>query len=373
MKILYIGHYKEGGGWSKTAIDHILALDRSGFDVVCQNVKLTNTQPEIPPRILELEKKDPQGCDICIQHVLPHHLVGSGSFKKNIAYVELETTSIRSTSWFNYLQLVDELWVPNQDIKDGLLDDNVGIPIHVVHHTHNIDVYTQPYETIDLEPIKDDFKFYFIGDLNDRKNIESIVRCFHSEFQPHEPASLILKVGKFGKSPQEVHALTDQIILRAKQSLRMYPDLTYYKKDVVISNKVPENKIYALHKSCDCFISPSHGEAWSIPSFDAMAFGNTPICSNFGGPKEFINPLNIKTGALVNGIHTICNSQDSAFPHLFTGREYWFTPSEKEIREYMRHYYTKRDKLACKQAGINRAREFTYQSFGKRVSDLLDE
>lgn len=373
MRILYIGHYKEGGGWSRTAIDHILALDKSGFDVVCKNVKLTDTNPTIPRRILELEEKDATGCDICIQHVLPHHLVGSDKFKKNIAYVELETLSIKNTTWFNYLQLVDEIWVPNKDIQDGLLDDEIGIPVHVVHHTHNIDIYTRPYEKISLDPIKDDFKFYFIGDLNDRKNIESLVRCFHSEFQPHEPVSLILKVGKFGKSPQETHALTDQVIMRAKQSLRMYPDLSHFKKDVVISDKIPEEKIYALHQLCDCFISPSHGEAWSIPSFDAMAFGNTPICSNFGGPKEFINPLNNKTGILVDGTYSICNSQDSAFPNLFTGREYWFTPSEKLICEYMRHYYENHNKPANKQAGIARARQFTYESFGKRVADLLNE
>ena len=35
MKILYIGHYKEFGGWAQAATDYILALDRAGADVVC--------------------------------------------------------------------------------------------------------------------------------------------------------------------------------------------------------------------------------------------------------------------------------------------------------------------------------------------------
>ena len=41
MKILYVGHYKEQGGWAQAATDYILALDSVGVDVVCRNVTLT--------------------------------------------------------------------------------------------------------------------------------------------------------------------------------------------------------------------------------------------------------------------------------------------------------------------------------------------
>ena len=34
MKVLYLGHYKEGTGWSQAAIDYILAMDSVGIDVV---------------------------------------------------------------------------------------------------------------------------------------------------------------------------------------------------------------------------------------------------------------------------------------------------------------------------------------------------
>ena len=58
MRILYIAHYKEFGGWSQAATDNILALDNVGVDVVCRNVTLTQDKQEVHPRILELEKKD---------------------------------------------------------------------------------------------------------------------------------------------------------------------------------------------------------------------------------------------------------------------------------------------------------------------------
>ena len=82
MKILYIGHYKEGSGWSQSAIDLIQCIDSVGVDIVCRNIKLTNKDANIPEKVLNLEKKDLQNVDVCIQHVLPHHLIATSKFKK---------------------------------------------------------------------------------------------------------------------------------------------------------------------------------------------------------------------------------------------------------------------------------------------------
>ena len=83
MKVLYIGHYKEFGGWATAAKNYILALDSVGVDVVCRNVTLTRDR-KIDGRLAELEDRSVEGCDICIQHLLPHHLIGTKRFKKNI-------------------------------------------------------------------------------------------------------------------------------------------------------------------------------------------------------------------------------------------------------------------------------------------------
>ena len=50
MRVLYIGHYKEFGGWSQAATDQILALDAVGVDVVCRNVTLTSDKTNVHPR-----------------------------------------------------------------------------------------------------------------------------------------------------------------------------------------------------------------------------------------------------------------------------------------------------------------------------------
>ena len=134
----------------------------------------------------------------------------------------------------------------------------------------------------------------------------------------------------------------------------------------------------ALHQYCDCFVCPSHGEAWSIPTLEAMAFGNTPIASNFGGPCEFIDKGNWRTGTLINGVYSCCKSNDAAFPDLFSSKEYWFQPCEKQIREQMRKYYEswQKDPMGYGQrnrvAGLKQAEKFSYQNIGKILKEHLD-
>ena len=378
MKVLYIGHYKENGGWARAATDQILALDSVGVDVVCRNVILTHKKENVHPKLMELEQKDRYGCDVCIQHILPHHLTGTDKFKKNISFLELESTSIKSLSWFNHLQQMSEIWVPDHQSKGFLDSDQLGVPVSVVPHTFNINKYTQKYKSLDFPGAKDKFKFYYVGDLNDRKNVETILTCFHSEFDKSENGVLILKVKKPFANPEEVKNLFDEEITKIKSSLRMYPSIEGYNKDIIITSDISEEEICSLHQYGDCFVSPSHGEAWSIPSFEAMAFGNTPICSNFGGPKEFItNDEN--TGKCIEGVYSVCKCSDAAFPDIFTGREFWFQPCEKQIRSQMRKYYEQykedpiKHKREAKIAGLESAKRFSYENIGNKMKELLDE
>jgi len=374
MKVLYIGHYKEKSGWAQVAKDHILALDSIGVDVVCRNVTLTSDNNSIDPRILKLEKKDSADCDYCIQHLLPHHLVGTSNFKKNIAFLETETTSIKHLPWINHLQLMDEIWVPNEDAKLYLEQDEINVPVKLVPHCADIERYTKKYPSINIPQADGKFKFYYIGDLNDRKNIRAIIRAFHSEFDRSEPVAIIFKIKKFGMSSEQVKQSFDKILAEEKAKLRMYPRLDDYIKDIVIAEDITDEQICALHQYCDCFVCPSHGEAWSIPSFDAMAFGNVPICSDFGGPRQFIDECNLKTGTLVNGVFAPCQCSDAAFPDMFTGRESWYVPCELELKNSMRWYYTTKNANGNpKIDGLTRAKEFSYETIGNLMKGILSE
>ena len=167
MKVLYISHVKESSGWGTSAENQMLALDAAGVDVVCRNVTLTSDRQNVHPRVLELEQKDSRGCDVCIQHVLPHHLIGSDMFKRNIAFLEAESTSLSKIAWIEYLKLVNEIWVPNQDLCHSLRNDDwLHVPIHIVHHPCDYNRYTKKYPEITIPQLEDKFVFYYIKFLS---------------------------------------------------------------------------------------------------------------------------------------------------------------------------------------------------------------
>ena len=376
MKVLFIGHYKESSDWAQASKDYILAMDSVGIDVVCRNVTLTKDNQNIDKRLLKLEKKDSQNCDYCIQHVLPHHLIGTSEFKKNIAILESETTTIKHLAWFEYLKLMDEIWVPNKDSKLYLKMDQITKRVKIVPGCRNAERYTRGYQSINIPQAEGKFKFYYIGDLDDRKNIRAIIRAFHSEFDRSEPVSLILKINKFGLNPEQIRKYIDNILLEEKTKLRMYPKIDDYIKDIIIAEDINDDQICALHQYCNCFVSPSHCEARSISSFDAMAFGKTPICSNFGGPREFIDKENLNTGTLLNGVFAPCQCSDIVFPDTFTGRECWYVPCELELKKIMRFYYENRtnDELNQRKIqGLNQAKKFSYETIGNLIKGFLSE
>lgn len=374
MKVLYLGHYREGTGWAKAATDAILAMDRVGIEVVPRHINLTGIEYEVPSSIEKLEKNTVAGAEYCIQHLLPHHLVGTDRFKKNIARFEGETLNINMQPWVVQLEQMDEVWVPNSQSWSSLIEDRVFVKegIKVIPHPSDMVKFFGPSsQSIDIPNINDTFKFYYIGDLNERKNLLSVIKCFHSEFESHENVSLIIKVKKFGQAAADTVNQVNSICSAVKQRLRMYGKENYYRPEVVIGDDLPEDGIKSLHQYGDCFVCPSHGEAWSIPSFEAMAYGKTPICSNFGGPVDFIDAEDKNTGTLVDGQLAICDCPDAAFPEILTGRELWFNPSEVGIKNAMRYYYENRNSIDRK-AGLRKAKEFSYESVGEKIKELLN-
>lgn len=370
MKVLYIGHYKEGTGWSVAAINNILALNKQGIDLVTRNVRLTK-EVNVPEEILELEKKDLNNVDVCIQHVLPHHLVATTKFKKNIAYFANETFTIKyASNWLQCLKMMDEIWVPCNFSKESLKRDGLK-NIKIVPHACNVEDYIDAKEIYAHGLIKNNFKFYYIGDTNDRKNLDDIIRCFHVAFSPSEPVDLILKIGS-PMGENNANELINRKSETIKRELRLYSNLLDYKKEFIISRNLSRKEILNLHSICDCYISPSHGEAWNIPAFEAMAFGSTPICSRTGGPMDFIDDSNKNTGTLIDGVNKICNHQNAAFPFLATGRDMWFEPDDQKIIDTMRYYFENKDSID-RSAGFAQAKNFSYEKVGAQMMEYINE
>ncbi len=368
MKVLYIGHYLEGSGWSDAAQGLMRAMDSVDIDVVARNIPLSGNS-EAPEIIKSFENKDIQDVDYCIQHVLPRFIVGTNKFKKNIAYTVLESKPIKNNFYNNRLSLVDEVWVPCKDNADYFRECNINV--NIVPHAFDISKYSQVlHRNIDFTKYKDDntYVFYTIADYSSKKNIEALLETYYATFAYGQNVLLILKINVPNASEQDVYDQINATSDKIKQSLMIHADGSSYPNILIIGNRLTEEEMVSLHNQSHCFVTMSKGEAWSIPSFDAMCFGNHPICPNWGGPKEYITE---ETGTLVSCDEVFCNASDRPLPNIYTGREVWNIPKQKEVSEAMKKYY----ELGVREKsskGLVKGKEFSFTKVGQIMKELLD-
>ncbi len=370
MKVLFIGHYRDATGWAKAAQEWILALDSVGVDVVPRPVKLNSNMPDVPVRIQELEKKSSKDCNICIQNVLPHLMDYNGHFDKNIGVFFADTDSIKYSSWPERLNMMDELWVPNTDMVINCERSNVKVPVSVVPCTTDVRKFNVKYDSLDIPEMAGNFVFYTIGDAVRRKNLSVLIRAFHLEFSINEPVSLLIKITKYGMSSDEIFNNTKTMCDVVKRELKLYPNIEDYMKEFIITEHVKEHVMMKLHNTGNCYVSPSFGEAWNIPVFDAMGFGNVPICACVGGPKDYLKG----SPNFVQGSWEPVFGMTDTFADVCTGRENWFNVSVLHLQREMRKAYERKDViLEMLQAdGKKRLENYSYEAVGNKMKELLN-
>jgi glycosyltransferase involved in cell wall biosynthesis len=371
MKVLFIGNYRDSTGWGNSAIGFLLAMDSVGIDVVPRHIKLNNINGEVSERIKELEAKSDKDCDIVIQHVLPHMLDYSGHFKKNIAICCFETSNFRKTPWASKINTMDELWVLcNQSVKIAK-DSGVEIPIKVITPGFDMSKYEQKYKPLDFNDTQGKFKFYFIGEMVRRKNIEALLIAFYTNFTLQDNVCLIIKAGVPGASPEQNAQSIKQLISGVKKGLKLYPSQDMYAMEIGVAANMTNEEIMRLHATCDCFVMPSYGEAFGIPCFESMAMGKVVIANDCGGMSDY---LSHSCGVLVkNREQPIFNMLDT-FNELGTGHETWSSIDIIELGKEMRRMYE--NPRICKEyseLGIDGSYEYSYQNVGGRIKNLLEE
>lgn len=364
MKVLFIGHYREKSGWGQATKDYLLALDAVGVDVVARPVLLGLAQ-EATGRIKELEEKSSKGCTHCIQAVLPDFMEYNGRFKKCVGIYIPDTYNIEYTHWYSKLQLMDEIWSSASDASYEFPSSRfVPVPF-------NQDELIQKGQ-INIQELNGNFTFYFIGDYNRRKHIAALLRAFHTEFHRSEPVKLLIKTSKFNTSPQVLSEEIHNLCTTVKNHLRIYPNPGMYIPEAIITDYLSHDELIGLHAACDCFVMPSFGEGWCIPAFHAMYLGKTPIVSNIGGMKQYINA---STGWVVKGRMSPVFGHDDAMPNTGSSYENWFDIDIRDLQLCMREAYEQKSeqKRIMQYSGKIKALEFTYEQVGNKMKRFLEK
>lgn len=269
---------------------------------------------------------------------------------------------------------MDEAWAINNQSKEASLNSGVNIPIKVIPHACDTKKFDKRYNLLEPQELLDNFVFYFIGDLTHRKNLPALLKAFHLEFDTNENVELLIKTSQYGLSPDECAEKVRSLCVDVKKNLKLYTSLEKYKEELIVTDRLTEEDICRLHTTCDCFVMPSHGEAWCIPAFDAMGFGKTPICTDVGGASDF---LKNGGGSLVPGHQEPVFGMTETFEDIFTGDEDWTRVDIRKLQLEMRKVYEtyKSDKSSytkLQEQGREAVENFSYEKVGQLIKDELE-
>jgi glycosyltransferase involved in cell wall biosynthesis len=119
---------------------------------------------------------------------------------------------------------------------------------------------------------------------------------------------------------------------------------------------------------------PSYGEAWCLPAFDAMAMGNTPICTNTGGMADFLEDGG---GILVDGTLEPAFGMTEGFEDLYTGREDCISINVRMLQKAMRKIYhlasnSDSEYLDLQKRGREIAEKYSYGNIGNKIKEALN-
>lgn len=355
MKVLYIGHFHEGSGWTEAAVNNALALNSVGVDVVCRSLRLG--RGILDSRVEKLVEKDAIGANVNIQHILPEYYEYDASYK-NIAYFDGETYNLKNqpSNWYSKLKMMDEVWLSNDKNRSELPGSKVvGHPVDSSKYLNQ--------DKLSIPQLAGNYVFYTIADANRRKNTLDLIRAFHTEFSRNEPVSLLLKLSYGNTNNNDFMRGLSEEINGIKSKLKIHYDISRYIPEVIISDRLSDQEMIAVHNTCDCYVNPSHGEGWNLPLFDAWAIGNRIISPFADYPYYSVNSI---------GWTKLSTTEDSIFdyetiPYIGTAREQWDTINVLELQRAMRNAYNAGPKKYHRDVT-----PFLYKTIGEKMKELIN-
>ena len=372
MNILFVGPYRQKDGWAMATRSYIKSLATRHKNITTRSLYLSTPDDNFnDSEILEYESSRYEHYDIVIQKTLPHCLFYNGSYKKNIALFVLETNNLINSECIPNINRMDEIWVPSSFEQTCLIKSGVTKPIKVISQALDTEfIDSNRNHKININPIVDNmFKFYFIGEYNDRKNIKDLIIAFNLAFDHTEPVCLVIKTNIPGMQPSQSLSKIEADINQIKKTLA---NKSKYKKEIIITDNMSYKDIIGPHNACNCFVAPSYGEAFCRPAAEALVLGKTPIVNKNTGIKDYITEEN---GFLVKSTKTpviVTNRPLSNDFDIYNADEYWYKVDIYDLIEKMKLAYSmhsKKDKALNdkKEAGIASLANFSYTEIGAKL------
>jgi glycosyltransferase involved in cell wall biosynthesis len=221
-----------------------------------------------------------------------------------------------------------------------------------------------PKPTLCKEGLESRFTFLCLAMPHLRKGIRELLHAFHEEFDPEEPAHLILKMpylptpGK--RRPWEIEDM--EALLQPQEAVPSGRRI-----DLVCRPEPPDRMPPWLAR-CDAYVQPSYGEGFGLAILEAKAVGRPTIVTGWGGHMDFCTAAN---SYLVD--YEMIPAGDTQYDSGSTSAR-CARPLVPSLREQMRRVFQgPEDARAKVERSLGDIRALTWECSAKRLKDTLRE
>ncbi len=383
MNILFIGPYRQLDGWGYAACDYAQSLLTTEHNISIKPIYMANVgrREQLSEELLLAEQRQFDNIDVVIQNVIPQY-ISYLNVPLNIAYGNFETKNLPPT-WRRSLNIADALFTSTEQEKRQLINEGYTKPIFCTNNGMDISKYEKAltveeemensefYQKFNLNT--NTFKFYFVGEYIQRKNVIDLVLAFYREFHFREDVDLVIKTNRGGVVDYILRSKVHSDINNILQAARIYQNQKYYKQPIIITESLSENNLNALHKKCHCFVMPSYGESLCRPVLDAIGFGSVPIVSEATGMTEYVTN---DIGWTVPTMEVPVFTNEPPMKTIYTAKETWAKPDVIQLQRAMREAYDehKNNHIIHKQIkGLDVIKRFSYTEVGKKITQAIEK
>jgi hypothetical protein len=270
-----------------------------------------------------------------------------------IGYTMIEVDGFQP-EWVRQSNLMDEVWVPSEFNRKGMIDSGVTKPVHVMPLGVDPDHFATS-----IRPVPNpngDFVFLSSFEWSQRKAPQLLLTVFNQTFRASERALLVCKVLNM-RLETSVSAQVAALGLRPTGGRIVF----------LFNREFPYHQLGMLYRSADCYVSPSRGEGWNMPLTEAMACGLPSIATDWGAHSDFYDgeigyPLRIR--GLVPAESE--NRNHTGFR--------WADPDPDHLAHLLRHVYEHRVAARAKgaRAATEMAGRWTWRKAAERIAARLD-
>ena len=274
-----VGFYDAGIGLGSAARDfssalrHVLPFDE--ISVPWDFERMRELAPKLPKYAVNLIQINPDALPLFLRHSGGAVLPG----RYNVAFWIWELHA-GYPSWRHLSTMFNEIWTGSA-FSASAIRTVAATPVWVIPHV----VDQLPESASDDRSQfgwKDGvFVFLYIFDLAsafNRKNPLALLRAFQKAFGERRDVMLVLKFQNPHLDPPGT-ALLERL---AEDAFNIQ----------LICDTFPEQRVYALLRGCDCFVSPHRSEGFGLNIACAMYYGKPVIATGYSGNLEFTTPEN---------------------------------------------------------------------------------